>query len=101
MPVKPFARSSWMARNVARNLSRTGSAATPGFSCTSVRSQKLLELARVRGFFIIIGMKTSVTVPVSVPVKPLFRDADNLVQVVTHAEGPPDHFRICAKRRVQ
>ena len=67
--MKPFARSSWMARNVARNCSRTGSAATPGFSCTNVRSQKLFELASVTGFFIAIGMKTSVISPVSVPVK--------------------------------
>jgi hypothetical protein len=53
---------------VARNLSRTGSAAAPGFNCTNVRSQNLLALARVRGFLIAMGTKMSVTVPVSMPV---------------------------------
>ena len=99
--MKPFALSCWMARKVARSFWRTGSGHTPGFSCTSVRSQKLVELAKVRGFFIIIGRKMSVTVPVSVPVK-----GSSATPTIWYRTSPmrkvrPTTLGSRAKRRVQ
>ena len=41
-----------------------------------------------------MGRKMSVTVPVSVPVKPLRDDADDLEQSVAHPERAADHVRI-------
>ena len=49
------------------------------------------------GFFIVIGTKTSVTVPVSVPVKRFTATPDNLVKIVAHAERASDHFRIASE----
>ena len=67
MPVKPLALSSSKACEVASSFARSGPTATPAFSCANVRCQ--VQSSWMAPGCIIAGTNTSVTVPVSVPVK--------------------------------